>query len=212
MAASSLRPGSPSATAVFVWLLCVAGCSPESARRDDTTDRPRTTGVATPPLKPGDTLPPLEAPGWINGTPPAFGSPGVKLFVVDVWSRWCPLCKSSAPGLVRTHRKYADKGVAFVSVTNMPMEMVEAYVKETGATWPNAYEITAGMVARLGAGSGMMGPPEYEVAPTLYVAGPEGKVRWVDDRGRYRHVSPEKWEESLDDAIEAALATPGKKP
>jgi thiol-disulfide isomerase/thioredoxin len=194
-------------------LTALAGCAGEpKTESEDPSARPMATGRATPPLKPGDTLPPLDAPGWINGPPAAPNSPGVKLLVVDLWGRWCPHCRLSAPGLLRVYQRYADKGVAFVSMTNMQKEAVEYYVKENSAAWPNAYEISVGTIASLGASSGMIGPVEYEIAPTVYLVGPDGKIRWADGRGRQRHVDPAKWEADLDEAIGAALAGEGPKP
>ena len=65
----------------------------------------------------GSQTPPLEATGWLNGTPRVEHA---KLTVIDLWSAWCPFCRATAPGLVRTYDKYAGRGVEFVSVTTMP--------------------------------------------------------------------------------------------
>jgi hypothetical protein len=68
-------------------------------------------------------MPPLRAEGWLNGTPPVPGAPGVPLLVVDAgW--WCPSCARSAPGLVRVYQKYSPQGVAFVSITNSEQNIV----------------------------------------------------------------------------------------
>ena len=32
----------------------------------------------------------------------------------------------------------------------------------------------------------------YEIAPTLYLIGPDGIVRWTDQQARYRHTDPKK--------------------
>jgi hypothetical protein len=40
------------------------------------------------PLAAGEKLPPLEAAGWLNGSPPQPGAPGVRLIVLDVWTQW----------------------------------------------------------------------------------------------------------------------------
>jgi thiol-disulfide isomerase/thioredoxin len=158
-------------------------------------------------LKAGDTLPPLVAKGWINGPPPAIGANGQKLLVVDVWAHWCPFCKSTAPGLVRLHDKYSPSGVAFVSVTNMPDDMVEDYVQKARIPWASGYQIDADMMTRLGAGSGMA-VKGYQIAPIIYVVGPDGVIRWTDDRLRMRHPDPVDWEKTLDAGIAAALAPP----
>jgi len=88
-----------------------------------------------------------------------------------------------------------------VSLTNHSQLMVENFVRKHSIPWANGYEATAGTILRLGAGSGMPGPAEYEVAPTLYLVGPDGRVRWVDGRGRYHHAKPDEWEATVDVAI-----------
>jgi thiol-disulfide isomerase/thioredoxin len=193
----------------------VAGCDPPAGRPAEVDPARRAQGAArpaTPPLKPGDPLPPLEAAGWLNGPPPAPGSPGVRLLVVDVWGIWCPNCALSAPGLERVYEKYSPQGVAFVSITNSEQAVVEGYVKRHAVPWPSGYGASSGTIAALGAASGMPGPVEYELAPTLYLVGPDGRVRWADGRGRFRHVEPQAWERDLDAAIAAALAAPEPKP
>lgn len=40
------------------------------------------------PLAVGSGFPPLEAAGWSNGAPPAWGEGSSPLVVVDVWALW----------------------------------------------------------------------------------------------------------------------------
>ena len=54
----------------------------------------------------------------------------------------------------------------------------------------------------------------YEVVPTLYLLGPDGAVRWCDQRARYRHAEPADVAKDLAAAIEkllTGLPTPGGK-
>lgn len=169
--------------------------------------RPFIPAPATAALAVGDRLPPLTAQGWHNGPPPAADAPGVKLLVVDVWAAWCPLCREVAPGLVRLQARYADRGVKFVSLSNMAGPAVQDFVNEFSVSWPSGYGAPAETVAALGVSSGLP-TPGYEITPTVYLVGPDGRVRWSDQRGRYRHVQRDTWERNLDEAIRAALAGP----
>ena len=45
----------------------------------------------------------------------------------------------------------------------------------------------------------------YEIAPVVYLVGPNGKVLWTDRQGRHKRVLPAEWEAELDAAIETAL-------
>lgn len=191
--------------------LLAAGCTPPPKPAEEPPGpRPHTTGIASPPLEVGAELPPLTVEGWVNGAPPAPGAPGVKLTVVDVWALWCPFCARSAPALARAHEKYAGQGVAFVSVTSDEREVVENFARRYKLAWPNGYGASAALLAALGAGSGMPGPAEYEGAPTVYLVGPDGRVRWADGRGRMKHQDEKAWGKALDDAIAEALAAPPK--
>jgi hypothetical protein len=40
------------------------------------------------PLRAGEKAPPLEARGWLNGTPPYIKDRNVRVTVVDVWADW----------------------------------------------------------------------------------------------------------------------------
>lgn len=194
-------------------LVAVIGCMPapthtaveDSARRDYGSPKPRTA-----PLEPGDLLPLFEVEGWVNGPPPSPGAAGVKLLVVDLWSHWCPLCAGTAPALRDLHKKYAGQGVAFMGLTNMQQAPTEGYVRKHSIPWANGYGLNSSMIGALQARSGMPGPPDYELAPTLYIVGPDRRIRWVDGQGRFRHVEPTTWARQVDEAIEATLSSLNK--
>lgn len=191
-------------------LLLPAGCGrprvdppePPTAPRPEPSPLPKTAQ-----LSPGEPLPPIPAEGWINGPPSPAGSPGFRLGVIDVWAAWCPFCRQNAPGLIRLHQKYAARGVAFTSVTSMGRQPAEVFANEFKVPWPSGYGLTSAGVAALGAGSGMAAPG-YEIAPVIYLVGPDGRVRWSDRQGRFRHTAPDAWERELDEAIAAALDGP----
>ena len=66
-----------------------------------------------------------------------------KLTVVDAWATWCGPCKENFPHLVEMHKKYADKGLAVISLSlddvEKPKKIAEAkaFLVEKGATFPN---------------------------------------------------------------------------
>ncbi|MFO0799065.1 MAG: TlpA disulfide reductase family protein [Gemmataceae bacterium] len=197
------------AAVVLAFAMLAAGCEPtppRSLKGNISDDVPEVTTPVppTPQLKVGDVLPPLEVKGWINGPPPAVGAPGQKLLLVDAWAHWCPFCKSSAPRLVRLHEKYSPRGVQFVGVTNMPDDMVGQYVAQAHIPWANGYLLSTDTIIRLGIGSGMRGAG-YQVAPTIYLVGPDGVVRWTDQRMRMNHTPPSDWDKIVDAAIAAQL-------
>jgi thiol-disulfide isomerase/thioredoxin len=63
-----------------------------------------------------------------------------KVVVVDLWATWCVPCKKEFPGLVALHGKYADKGVACVSVSlDDPDDKDKAkkFLSDKGAAFTN---------------------------------------------------------------------------
>lgn len=191
-------------------LSAASGCDATGPTAAEPPVRKRTSGITTPPLKVGDLLPPLDAEGWVNGEPPRAGAPGARLVVVDAWAPWCPFCARSAPGLVRLFKKYSPQGAAFVSIASVDRDEVMNFVRSHSVPWPNGYGAPVEVIAALGLSSGMPGPSEYEVAPTLYLVGTDGRVRWTDARGRMQHKEPVEWERTVDAAIADALAAPAK--
>jgi thiol-disulfide isomerase/thioredoxin len=168
--------------------------------------------VNTPVLSKGDRLPPLTAAGWINGPAPSADGPGVKLLFVDLWSNWCPFCRSGAPELVRIQQKFADRGVAFVSLTCMDREAVASFVEQFGVRWSSGFGATPEVVLSLGVPAGSsIAKPGHEIAPTIYLVGPDGRIRWTDRQARFHHTEAGGWGRELEAAIEEALATPDPK-
>jgi thiol-disulfide isomerase/thioredoxin len=162
-------------------------------------------------LKPGTAFPKVEAEGWINGPPPAFDAPGTKLTVVDLWAQWCPYCRFGAPELVKLHKRFSSQGVVFVSLTNMQQPSVESFVKELSVSWPSGYGLSSESIGEFGVGSGMQ-TSEYGIAPTLFLVGADGRVRWTDKQARLRHADVNEWSNEVGEAIEAALLSEPAKP
>lgn len=196
---------------VLAAALAAAGCepTPQPPRENLPDDMPEVTTPVppTPQLKVGDVIPPLNVKGWIGGPPPVVGAPGQKLLLIDIWAHWCPFCKTSAPQLATLHEKYSSRGVHFVGLTNMPDDMVGSYVSRGRIPWPNGYQMSTDTIVRLGAGTGMPGAG-YQVAPTILLVGPDGVVRWTDERKRMLHTPPADWHKTVDAAIAAQLDAP----
>jgi hypothetical protein len=98
--------------------------------------------------------------------------------------------------------------VAFVSLTNMIESGVAPYVKENSISWPCGYGAPLTCIAALGAYKADEPArmfPGYEVTPTLYVIGRDGRVRWNDKQVRLRHEDPGPLLKELEEQIEQAL-------
>jgi peroxiredoxin len=156
------------------------------------------------PLLPGEKAPPLTAGGWVNGDPPAVGR---GLVVVDFWAAWCPYCAKTAPDLGRVHAKYAPRGVAFVGMSNQPRAAVASHLAAHSVPYPSGYDVPRETLEAFGVGTILKRPVTgYEIAPTLYLIGPDGVVKWTDKSARFRHKEPAEIAEHLDAAIAKELA------
>jgi len=146
----------------------------------------------TEPLAAGTPAPLMQAAGWLNGDPQQPGEEGSPLIVLDIWSHWCPVCRQTAPGLVRLQEKFADQPVAFVSLTDVSEYQVQSFVDEFDISWPCGYGAGLKGISRFGAYNPARAPGNYnlgyEVTPTLYVIGPDGRVLWHDAQARPQHT------------------------
>lgn len=156
------------------------------------------------PLKQGYAPPTIPAEGWINAPQGGHNFQG-KVVVLDAWALWCPICKSTAPGLVELSRKYAGKEVQFISINNLGESSTRPFMEQNEISWPSAYGVDLnyfGLLDAINKESAIMG---YEVKPTILLLDRKGKIIWSDNHARYLHQDPEKTNKDLDEAIGKAL-------
>ncbi len=100
-----------------------------------------------------------------------------QVVLVDFWATWCGPCKELFPHTVDLHGKYADRGLAVVSVSLDDPDnrsAVHAFLVRKGATFDN-------FISRYG-----VGPESFEVfqiddgaVPHLKLYGRDGRLRKV---------------------------------
>ena len=90
-------------------------------------------------------------------------------------------------------------------MTNLPRNSTEPFVGKFAITWPSGFGASVETLTASGVGSGMPSIG-YEIAPTLFLVGADGRVRWTDGRGRYKHLEPKQWGAQVEKAIETELA------
>lgn len=79
---------------------------------------------------------------WAASLPDLAGQPQPlkqwqgKVLVLNFWAPWCPPCREEMPGFVRLQEKYAAQGLQFVGVALDEAAKVEAFVDETGVSYP----------------------------------------------------------------------------
>ena len=97
--------------------------------------------------------------------------------------------------------------MAFVSLTNMPKASVEQFVQQFTVPWPCGYGATTSTIACIGAFNRNATIPGYELTPTLYLVGADGRIRW-NSQARLNHQEPGPLLHELEAQIEQVLAGP----
>ena len=96
----------------------------------------------TPTSGPVHTRPVELVPVSVAGLERALADQRGKVVLVDVWFLGCKPCVKKFPAFVELHLKYADDGLACVSVDLMPSEVPEsakvlAFLQTHRARFPN---------------------------------------------------------------------------
>ncbi len=80
----------------------------------------------------GSKAPALDIEHWVqdgNGKfKPVTEFAKGKVYIVEFWATWCGPCIASMPHLVETQKKYADKGVQIVSISDEDVETVDKFL------------------------------------------------------------------------------------
>jgi thiol-disulfide isomerase/thioredoxin len=114
----------------------------------------------------GKTPPEIKANYWLNGSEQTLAALKGKVVVVEFWATWCPPCRKSIPHLIDLNKKYAEKGVVFIGLTDEAKETVEPFVKQMKMDYLVGGASPSGNL--------------YGVAaiPTTFVIDTTGKVAW----------------------------------
>ncbi|MBI4580196.1 MAG: redoxin domain-containing protein [Planctomycetes bacterium] len=81
----------------------------------------------------GDPAPSLNVGTWVKGGRADLAAgKGKNIYVIEFWATWCPPCLVGIPHLSEMQKKFRDKNVVFVGVSDEPASVVEPFVKSMG--------------------------------------------------------------------------------
>ncbi|MCD6175961.1 MAG: TlpA family protein disulfide reductase [Planctomycetes bacterium] len=125
------------------------------------------------PKDPAKQAMPLLGLTWIKGKPVKF-QPG-EVYVVEFWATWCPPCKASIPHLTEIQKKYKDKGVTVIGITNeTDLGEVKKFVAEQG----NKMDYTVAIDKSGRANAAYMRAYRQNGIPSAFVVDGAGRVVW----------------------------------
>ena len=137
----------------------------------------------------GSRAPALDIEYWVQRAgrgadfvPITTLEPG-KVTVIEFWASWCPPCRASIPHLAKLQERFADKGVAIISVSDEDLETVEEFLKSKADGDRTYADITARSL--LAADPDGSVSNDYMKAsgqggiPTAFIVGTTGEIEWI---------------------------------
>ncbi|RME94355.1 MAG: hypothetical protein D6766_06045 [Verrucomicrobia bacterium] len=121
----------------------------------------------------GDAAAPLVIKDWIKGEKVDVRD-GKNIYVVEFWATWCPPCRTSIPHLTEVQKKFKDKGVVIVGVSDEPKDTVAPFVKDMG----DKMDYTVACDDNRQTFAAYMRAYNQNGIPTAFIIGKDGKVLW----------------------------------
>ncbi len=84
--------------------------------QDNQNPVARAAAPVREPLKVGDVAPEWKVTQWLDGENRTLADYRGKVVVIDFWGIWCSGCILKFPAIMNLQKKYADKGVVFLSI------------------------------------------------------------------------------------------------
>lgn len=157
----------------------------------------------------GSPAPALNVEHWLSNGNGAFkpvtSFKDGNVYVVEFWATWCGPCIASMPHLVEVQKKFAEKGVQIVSISDEDLPTVQGFLAKPvrGATDGQTY-------AQLTSAYCLTTDPDRSVAsdymeaagqngiPTCFIVGKSGAVEWIGHPmqmdGPLEAVVSDKWD------------------
>ena len=122
----------------------------------------------------GDPAPALDIKEWIKGGPVDLAAgKGKTVHVVEFWATWCGPCRTSIPHLTELQKRFKDKGVVFIGVSNEKSDVVKKFVTKMGDKMDYAVAIDGGKTSE-----GYMEAFNINGIPHAFVVDKDGRIVW----------------------------------
>jgi len=122
----------------------------------------------------GDPAAPLKIAEWVKGEPVDLKN-REKIYVVEFWATWCGPCRVSIPHLTELQKKFADKNVVFVGISDEKPAVVKPFVEKMG----DKMNYIVACDNERQTYSGYMDAYGRNGIPSAFIVDREGKVAWA---------------------------------
>jgi len=140
----------------------------------------------------GMAAPPLNIAKFVKGGPVVLADgKGKQVFVVEFWATWCGPCRTSIPHLTELQKKFKDRNVTIIGISDEEIAEVKPFVEEMGAKMD--YVVAVDQDRKTFAS--YMDAFEQGGIPTAFIVDQAGKIVW------YGHPMAD-----LDDVLEKVVA------
>ena len=121
----------------------------------------------------GDPAPALSIATWAKGSEVRKFEKG-KTYVVEFWATWCAPCLTSIPHLTELQKKYKDKGVVIVGVSDEDLETVGPFVRDRGGKM----DYTVALDKEAATNAAYLGTTNQRPLPHAFVVNGDGRIVW----------------------------------
>ncbi|MBK9137667.1 MAG: redoxin domain-containing protein [Verrucomicrobia bacterium] len=123
----------------------------------------------------GDPAAPLTIAEWVKGGPVNLADgKGKTIHVVEFWATWCPPCRTSIPHLTEMQKRFKDKGVVFIGITDEKASVVKPFVEKMGDKMDYVVAIDRDRKTS----TGYMKAYGINGIPHAFIVDKDGKVAW----------------------------------
>lgn len=124
----------------------------------------------------GDPAQPLALLKTVKGDPVNLAAgKGKQVYVVEFWATWCPPCRESIPHLTDLQKRFKDKGVVFVGISDETEAKVKPFVEKMGSKMDYVVALDSARKTS----EAYMGAYGQNGIPTAFIVDKQGRVAWV---------------------------------
>jgi thiol-disulfide isomerase/thioredoxin len=121
----------------------------------------------------GDPAAALKIKEWVKGKAVDV-TDGQNIYVVEFWATWCGPCRTSIPHLTALQKKFKDKGVVFVGISDETADKVKPFVEQM----VGKMDYTVALDDERQSNDGYMAAYAQRGIPTAFIVGKDKKVLW----------------------------------